>query len=272
MPLLRRLLPAALSYLILRVSLTLARALSSRITALPAGIGEAAVYILVASLGYAAAIALLRRYMFSADTEAGTEQIDSPYAPFVSENGHASSAPGEAELTAIEGEMPASEGEKHRAYGQESLSAARESRRRLPAPPARLLIAAAGTFLLFALSLFCSLLPGGNYPSAAGKSAAAAVVETVRMGIFPAICEELYYRGALYDGMRAVCGKDTTAAVCVALLFAVSHCGGGISAAVFALLSSPVLSYLRKRCGGVGYSAAAHMIYNSAVILFAALS
>lgn len=247
-----RLLPAALSYLVLRVCLTLARLLSDG----RGPLDGAVIYILAAGLGYAAAIYLLRR-LCTHDTDAAEFQ------PEIIAEGAALDVDGTAAAEAVRGER-----DEHRQQGE----------RKHPARllPRRLILTAAATVLLLLLSYLCSLLPGGNYSPAEQTSLASGARMSLpfaalllRSAVFPAVCEELYYRRSLSDAIASVGAGRFTACICAALLFAVSHTGGGVSSVLLAGISSLILSALRTCSKSIACPIAAHLIYNSAVLIAA---
>ena len=142
--------------------------------------------------------------------------------------------------------------------------------------PRRLISTAAATVLLLLLSYLCSLLPGGNYSPAEQTSLAAGARMSLpfaalrlRSAVFPAVCEELYYRRSLSDAIASVGAGRFTACICAALLFAVSHTGGGLSSVLLAGISSLILSALRTRSKSIACPIAAHLIYNSVVLIAA---
>lgn len=253
-----RLLPAALSYLVLRVCLTLARLLSDG----RGPLDGAVIYILAAGLGYAAAIYLLRR-LCTHDTDAAEFQ------PEIIAEGAALDVDGTAAAEAVRGELDRrGERDEHRQQGE----------RKHPARllPRRLILTAAATVLLLLLSYLCSLLPGGNYSPAEQTSLASGARMSLpfaalllRSAVFPAVCEELYYRRSLSDAIASVGAGRFTACICAALLFAVSHTGGGVSSVLLAGISSLILSALRTCSKSIACPIAAHLIYNSAVLIAA---
>ena len=132
------------------------------------------------------------------------------------------------------------------------------------------------TVLLLLLSYLCSLLPGGNYSPAEQTSLASGVRMSLpfaalllRSAVFPAVCEEMYYRRSLSDAIASVGAGRFTACICAALLFAVSHTGGGVSSVLLAGISSLILSALRTCSKSIACPIAAHLIYNSAVLIAA---
>ena len=142
--------------------------------------------------------------------------------------------------------------------------------------PRRLISTAAATVLLLLLSYLCSLLPGGNYSPAEQTSLASGARMSLpfaalllRSAVFPAVCEELYYRRSLSDAIASVGAGRFTACICAALLFAVSHTGGGVSSVLLAGISSLILSALRTCSKSIACPIAAHLIYNSAVLIAA---
>ena len=272
-----RLLPAALSYLVLRVCLTLARLLSDG----RGPLDGAVIYILAAGLGYAAAIYLLRR-LCTHDTDAAEFQpeiiaegaaidVDGTAAAAGTVQGAADvCVPGDgAAAEAVRGELDRrGERDEHR----------QQEERKHPARllPRRLILTAAATVLLLLLSYLCSLLPGGNYSPAEQISLASGARMSLpfaalllRSAVFPAVCEELYYRRSLSDAIASVGAGRFTACICAALLFAVSHTGGGVSSVLLAGISSLILSALRTRSKSIACPIAAHLIYNSAVLIAA---
>lgn len=272
-----RLLPAALSYLVLRVCLTLARLLSDG----RGPLDGAVIYILAAGLGYAAAIYLLRR-LCTHDTDAAEFQpeiiaegaaidVDGTAAAAGTVQGAADvCVPGDgAAAEAVRSELDRrGERDEHRQQG-----ARKQPARSLPR---RLILTAAATVLLLLLSYLCSLLPGGNYSPAEQTSLASGARMSLpfaalllRSAVFPAVCEELYYRRSLSDAIASVGAGRFTACICAALLFAVSHTGGGVSSVLLAGISSLILSALRTRSKSIACPIAAHLIYNSAVLIAA---
>ena len=253
-----RLLPAALSYLVLRVCLTLARLLSDG----RGPLDGAVIYILAAGLGYAAAIYLLRR-LCTHDTDAAEFQ------PEIIAEGAALDVDGTAAAEAVRGELDRrGERDEHRQQGE----------RKHPARslPRRLILTAAATVLLLLLSYLCSLLPGGNYSPAEQTSLASGARMSLpfaalllRSAVFPAVCEEMYYRRSLSDAIASVGAGRFTACICAALLFAVSHTGGGVSSVLLAGISSLILSALRTCSKSIACPIAAHLIYNSTVLIAA---
>ncbi len=272
-----RLLPAALSYLVLRVCLTLARLLSDG----RGPLDGAVIYILAAGLGYAAAIYLLRR-LCTHDTDAAEFQpeiiaegaaidVDGTAAAAGTVQGAADvCVPGDgAAAEAVRSELDRrGERDEHRQQG-----ARKQPARSLPR---RLISTAAATVLLLLLSYLCSLLPGGNYSPAEQTSLASGARMSLpfaalllRSAVFPAVCEEMYYRRSLSDAMASVGAGRFTACICAALLFAVSHTGGGVSSVLLAGISSLILSALRTCSKSIACPIAAHLIYNSAVLIAA---
>lgn len=272
-----RLLPAALSYLVLRVCLTLARLLSDG----RGPLDGAVIYILAAGLGYAAAIYLLRR-LCTHDTDAAEFQpeiiaegaaidVDGTAAAAGTVQGAADvCVPGDgAAAEAVRSELDRrGERDEHRQQG-----ARKQPARSLPR---RLISTAAATVLLLLLSYLCSLLPGGNYSPAEQTSLASGARMSLpfaalllRSAVFPAVCEELYYRRSLSDAIASVGAGRFTACICAALLFAVSHTGGGVSSVLLAGISSLILSALRTCSKSIACPIAAHLIYNSAVLIAA---
>lgn len=272
-----RLLPAALSYLVLRVCLTLARLLSDG----RGPLDGAVIYILAAGLGYAAAIYLLRR-LCTHDTDAAEFQpeiiaegaaidVDGTAAAAGTVQGAADvCVPGDgAAAEAVRSELDRrGERDEHRQQG-----ARKQPARSLPR---RLISTAAATVLLLLLSYLCSLLPGGNYSPAEQTSLASGARMSLpfaalllRSAVFPAVCEELYYRRSLSDAIASVGAGRFTACICAALLFAVSHTGGGVSSVLLAGISSLILSALRTCSKRIACPIAAHLIYNSAVLIAA---
>lgn len=272
-----RLLPAALSYLVLRVCLTLARLLSDG----RGPLDGAVIYILAAGLGYAAAIYLLRR-LCTHDTDAAEFQpeiiaegaaidVDGTAAAAGTVQGAADvCVPGDgAAAEAVRSELDRrGERDEHRQQG-----ARKQPARSLPR---RLISTAAATVLLLLLSYLCSLLPGGNYSPAEQTSLASGARMSLpfaalllRSAVFPAVCEELYYRRSLSDAIASVGAGRFTACICAALLFAVSHTGGGVSSVLLAGISSLIPSALRTCSKSIACPIAAHLIYNSAVLIAA---
>lgn len=280
-----RLLPAALSYLVLRVCITLARLLSDGRGLLDGTV----IYILAAGLGYAAAIYLLRRLCTHDmdDAEFQPEIIaedvdldgDGTMADAVTADGAA------ADVGALHGAadacVPAGNGaaaEAVRDGRDRRYKRNKQGERKHPARslPRCLISTAAATVLLLLLSYLCSLLPGGNYSPAEQTSLASGArmllpfaALLLRSAVFPAVCEELYYRRSLCDAIASVGAGRFTACVCTALLFAVSHTGGGVSSVLLAGISSLILSALRERSESIACPIAAHLIYNSAVLIAA---
>ena len=273
-----RLLPAALSYLVLRVCLTLARLLSDG----RGPLDGAVIYILAAGLGYAAAIYLLRR-LCTHDTDAAEFQPEIiAEGAAIDVDGTAAAAgtvQGAADVCVPAGDGAAAEAvrseldrrgerDEHRQQGE----------RKHPARllPRRLILTAAATVLLLLLSYLCSLLPGGNYSPAEQTSLASGArlslpfaALLLRSAVFPAVCEELYYRRSLSDAIASVGAGRFTACICAALLFAVSHTGGGVSSVLLAGISSLILSALRTCSKSIACPIAAHLIYNSTVLIAA---
>lgn len=267
-----RLLPAALSYLVLRVCLTLARLLSDG----RGPLDGAVIYILAAGLGYAAAIYLLRR-LCTHDTDAAEFQ------PEIIAEGAALDVDGTAAAAGtVQGAadvcVPAGDGAAAEAVRGERDEHRQQGERKHPARslPRRLILTAAATVLLLLLSYLCSLLPGGNYSPAEQTSLASGARMSLpfaalllRSAVFPAVCEELYYRRSLSDAIASVGAGRFTACICAALLFAVSHTGGGVSSVLLAGISSLILSALRTCSKSIACPIAAHLIYNSAVLIAA---
>lgn len=267
-----RLLPAALSYLVLRVCLTLARLLSDG----RGPLDGAVIYILAAGLGYAAAIYLLRR-LCTHDTDAAEFQ------PEIIAEGAALDVDGTAAAAGtVQGAadvcVPAGDGAAAEAVRGERDEHRQQGERKHPARslPRRLILTAAATVLLLLLSYLCSLLPGGNYSPAEQTSLASGARMSLpfaalllRSAVFPAVCEEMYYRRSLSDAIASVGAGRFTACICAALLFAVSHTGGGVSSALLAGISSLILSALRTCSKSIACPIAAHLIYNSAVLIAA---
>lgn len=267
-----RLLPAALSYLVLRVCLTLARLLSDG----RGPLDGAVIYILAAGLGYAAAIYLLRR-LCTHDTDAAEFQ------PEIIAEGAALAVDGTAAAAGtVQGAadvcVPAGDGAAAEAVRGERDEHRQQGERKHPARslPRRLILTAAATVLLLLLSYLCSLLPGGNYSPAEQTSLASGARMSLpfaalllRSAVFPAVCEELYYRRSLSDAIASVGAGRFTACICAALLFAVSHTGGGVSSVLLAGISSLILSALRTCSKSIACPIAAHLIYNSAVLIAA---
>lgn len=267
-----RLLPAALSYLVLRVCLTLARLLSDG----RGPLDGAVIYILAAGLGYAAAIYLLRR-LCTHDTDAAEFQ------PEIIAEGAALDVDGTAAAAGtVQGAadvcVPAGDGAAAEAVRGERDEHRQQGERKHPARslPRRLILTAAATVLLLLLSYLCSLLPGGNYSPAEQTSLASGARMSLpfaalllRSAVFPAVCEEMYYRRSLSDAIASVGAGRFTACICAALLFAVSHTGGGVSSVLLAGISSLILSALRTRSKSIACPIAAHLIYNSAVLIAA---
>lgn len=267
-----RLLPAALSYLVLRVCLTLARLLSDG----RGPLDGAVIYILAAGLGYAAAIYLLRR-LCTHDTDAAEFQ------PEIIAEGAALDVDGTAAAAGtVQGAadvcVPAGDGAAAEAVRGERDEHRQQGERKHPARllPRRLILTAAATVLLLLLSYLCSLLPGGNYSPAEQTSLASGArislpfaALLLRSAVFPAVCEEMYYRRSLSDAIASVGAGRFTACICAALLFAVSHTGGGVSSVLLAGISSLILSALRTCSKSIACPIAAHLIYNSAVLIAA---
>ena len=267
-----RLLPAALSYLVLRVCLTIARLLSDG----RGPLDGAVIYILAAGLGYAAAIYLLRR-LCTHETDAAEFQ------PEIIAEGAALDVDGTAAAAGtVQGAadvcVPAGDGAAAEAVRGERDEHRQQGERKHPARllPRRLILTAAATVLLLLLSYLCSLLPGGNYSPAEQTSLASGArmllpfaALLLRSAVFPAVCEELYYRRSLSDAIASVGAGRFTACICAALLFAVSHTGGGVSSVLLAGISSLILSALRTCSKSIACPIAAHLIYNSAVLIAA---
>ena len=267
-----RLLPAALSYLVLRVCLTLARLLSDG----RGPLDGAVIYILAAGLGYAAAIYLLRR-LCTHDTDA----VD--FQPEIIAEGAALDGDGTAAAAGtVQGAadvcVPAGDGAAAEAVRGERDEHRQQGERKHPARllPRRLILTAAATVLLLLLSYLCSLLPGGNYSPAEQTSLASGARMSLpfaalllRSAVFPAVCEEMYYRRSLSDAIASVGAGRFTACICAALLFAVSHTGGGVSSVLLAGISSLILSALRTCSKSIACPIAAHLIYNSTVLIVA---
>lgn len=267
-----RLLPAALSYLVLRVCLTLARLLSDG----RGPLDGAVIYILAAGLGYAAAIYLLRR-LCTHDTDAAEFQ------PEIIAEGAAIDVDGTAAAAGtVQGAadvcVPAGDGAAAEAVRGERDEHRQQGERKHPARslPRRLILTAAATVLLLLLSYLCSLLPGGNYSPAEQTSLASGARMSLpfaalllRSAVFPAVCEEMYYRRSLSDAIASVGAGRFTACICAALLFAVSHTGGGVSSVLLAGISSLILSALRTCSKSIACPIAAHLIYNSTVLIVA---
>lgn len=270
------LLPAALSYLTLRVCLTVARTLSAG----TGGALGAVIYMLAAALGYAAAIFLLRRFgrsetVDAAETVCQADDLDALVDGAPDLDAVSDPSVGGAEQTI---DSACAERESHK-----KTCAGRTAERIV----VRCLLTVGAALLVLLLSRLCALLPGGNYSPASPASpaslvysvssvspigtgmpiAAAVALPLLRSAVFPAVCEELYYRRSLSDALRAVGAGRWCAYSCVALLFAVSHVGGGLSSVLLAGLSSVVLSVLRERSDSVVCPVAAHLIYNAAVLL-----
>lgn len=267
-----RLLPAALSYLVLRVCLTLACLLSDG----RGPLDGAVIYILAAGLGYAAAIYLLRR-LCTHDTD------DAEFQPEIIAEGAALDVDGTAAAAGtVQGAadvcVPAGDGAAAEAVRGERDEHRQQGERKHPARllPRRLILTAAATVLLLLLSYLCSLLPGGNYSPAEQTSLASGArmllpfaALLLRSAVFPAVCEELYYRRSLSDAIASVGAGRFTACICAALLFAVSHTGGGVSSVLLAGISSLILSALRTCSKSIACPIAAHLIYNSTVLIAA---
>ncbi len=267
-----RLLPAALSYLVLRVCLTLARLLSDG----RGPLDGAVIYILATGLGYAAAIYLLRR-LCTHDTDAAEFQ------PEIIAEGAALDVDGTAAAAGtVQGAadvcVPAGDGAAAEAVRGERDEHRQQGERKHPARslPRRLILTAAATVLLLLLSYLCSLLPGGNYSPAEQTSLASGARMSLpfaalllRSAVFPAVCEEMYYRRSLSDAIASVGAGRFTACICAALLFAVSHTGGGVSSVLLAGISSLILSALRTCSKSIACPIAAHLIYNSTVLIVA---
>lgn len=303
------LLPAALSYLTLRVCLTVARALSAG----TGGALGAVIYMLAAALGYAAAIFLLRRFGRSETVDAAeivcpaddldvldddASDSDSVSDPSVGGAKQTIDSACAERIVGCEPKTQVCVGPTAERDSRTQTSAERESNKKTSAGRTaarivvRCLLTVGAALLILLLSRLCALLPGGNYspvspvlPASAVPSispassvspigtgmpiAAAVALLLLRSAVFPAVCEELYYRRSLSDALRVVGAGRWCAYVCVALLFAVSHVGGGLSSALLAGLSSVVLSVLRERSDSVACPVAAHLIYNAAVLLTA---
>lgn len=267
-----KLLPAALSYLVLRVCLILARLLSDG----RGPLDGAVIYILAAGLGYAAAIYLLRR-LCTHDTDAAEFQ------PEIIAEGAALDVDGTAAAAGtVQGAadvcVPAGDGAAAEAVRGERDEHRQQGERKHPARslPRRLILTAAATVLLLLLSYLCSLLPGGNYSPAEQTSLASGARMSLpfaalllRSAVFPAVCEEMYYRRSLSDAIASVGAGRFTACICAALLFAVSHTGGGVSSVLLAGISSLILSALRTCSKSIACPIAAHLIYNSTVLIVA---
>lgn len=267
-----RLLPAALSYLVLRVCLTLARLLSDG----RGPLDGAVIYILAAGLGYAAAIYLLRR-LCTHDTEAAEFQPEIIAEGAVLDGDGTAAAAGTVQ-GAADVCVPAGDGAAAEAVRGERDEHRQQGERKHPARslPRRLILTAAATVLLLLLSYLCSLLPGGNYSPAEQTSLASGArmllpfaALLLRSAVFPAVCEELYYRRSLSDAIASVGAGRFTACICAALLFAVSHTGGGVSSVLLAGISSLILSALRTCSKSIACPIAAHLIYNSTVLIAA---
>lgn len=267
-----RLLPAALSYLVLRVCLTLARLLSDG----RGPLDGAVIYILAAGLGYAAAIYLLRR-LCTHDTDAAEFQPEIIAEGAVLDVDGTAAAAGTVQ-GAADVCVPAGDGAAAEAVRGERDEHRQQGERKHPARslPRRLISTAAATVLLLLLSYLCSLLPGGNYSPAEQTSLASGARMSLpfaalllRSAVFPAVCEEMYYRRSLSDAIASVGAGRFTACICAALLFAVSHTGGGVSSVLLAGISSLILSALRTCSKSIACPIAAHLIYNSAVLIAA---
>ena len=273
------LLPAALSYLTLRVCLTVARALSAG----TGGVLGAVIYMLAAALGYAAAIFLLRRFGRSETDDAAEIVCQADDLDVLDDDAPDSNAVSDPSIGGAEQTIDSACAERE---SNKKISAGRTAAR----IAVRCLLTVGAALLILLLSRICALLPGGNYSPASPTSpvsavpfassissispfgtgmpiAAAVALLLLRSAVFPAVCEELYYRRSLSDALRAVGAGRWCAYICVALLFAVSHVGGGLSSALLAGLSSVVLSELRERSNSVACPVAAHLIYNAAVLL-----
>ena len=295
------LLPAALSYLTLRVCLTVARTLSAS----TGGALGAVIYMLAAALGYAAAIFLLRRFGRSETVDAAeivcqaddldvladdAPDLDAVSDPSVGGAEQTIDSACAERIANREPKMQGCTGPTSEHDSKTLTCAERESHKKTCAGRTaerivvRCLLTVGVAMLVLLLSRLCALLPGGNYSPASPASAASLVSSVsivgtgmpiaaavalllLRSAVFPAVCEELYYRRSLCDAFRAVGAGRWCAYVCVALLFAVSHVGGGLSSALLAGLSSVVLSVLRERSDSVACPVAAHLIYNAAVLL-----
>ena len=267
-----RLLPAALSYLVLRVCLTLARLLSDG----RGPLDGAVIYILAAGLGYAAAIYLLRR-LCTHDTDAAEFQPEI-IAEGAALDGDGTAAAAGTVQGAADVCVPAGDGAAAEAVRGERDEHRQQGERKHPARslPRCLISTAVATVLLLLLSYLCSLLPGGNYSPAEQTSLASGACMSLpfaalllRSAVFPAVCEELYYRRSLSDAIASVGAGRFTACICAALLFAVSHTGGGVSSVLLAGISSLILSALRTCSKSIACPIAAHLIYNSTVLIAA---
>lgn len=267
-----RLLPAALSYLVLRVCLTLARLLSDG----RGPLDGAVIYILAAGLGYAAAIYLLRR-LCTHDTDAAEFQPEI-IAEGAALDGDGTAAAAGTVQGAADVCVPAGDGAAAEAVRGERDEHRQQGERKHPARslPRCLISTAVATVLLLLLSYLCSLLPGGNYSPAEQTSLTSGARMSLpfaalllRSAVFPAVCEEMYYRRSLSDAIASVGAGRFTACICAALLFAVSHTGGGVSSVLLAGISSLILSALRTCSKSIACPIAAHLIYNSAVLIAA---
>lgn len=298
------LLPAALSYLTLRVCLTVARTLSAG----TGGALGAVIYMLAAALGYAAAIFLLRRFGRSETVDAaetvcqaddlddlvdGAPDLDAVSDPSVGCAEQMIDSACAERIANREPKMQGCAGPTSEHDSKTLTCTERESHKKTCAGRTaerivvRCLLTVGAALLVLLLSRLCALLPGGNHSPASPASpaslvssvssvspigtgmpiAAAVALLLLRSAVFPAVCEELYYRRSLSDALRAVGAGRWCAYSCVALLFAVSHVGGGLSSVLLAGLSSVVLSVLRERSDSVVCPVAAHLIYNAAVLL-----
>lgn len=266
-----RLLPAALSYLVLRVCLTLARLLSDGRGLLDGTV----IYILAAGLGYVAAIYLLRR-LCTHDMAAAEFQSEIIAEDAALDGDGTMADAGAADSCVPAGNGAAAEAVRGERDGRDERNKQGERKHPARSLPRLLILTAAATVLLLLLSYLCSLLPGGNYSPAEQTSLASGArmllpfaALLLRSAVFPAVCEELYYRRSLCDAIASVGAGRFTACVCTALLFAVSHTGGGVSSVLLAGISSLILSALRERSESIACPIAAHLIYNSAVLIAA---
>jgi membrane protease YdiL (CAAX protease family) len=88
-----------------------------------------------------------------------------------------------------------------------------------------------------------------------GKAAAAVFT----IGVLAPVCEELFFRGALFARGRAA-GKAWTAAVVSSALFAVAHMNGAMSLYYFAV--GIAMCFLFRKTGTLASPIAAHMTVN----------
>lgn len=122
-----------------------------------------------------------------------------------------------------------------------------------------------GVLLLFHATVRPDLRPyGGFIPvQALGGVALAGVV----FSIVNALCEEVIFRGILYDGIESQWGGKV-AVVATAGLFGYGHLHGyppGVAGAALAGLFGLGLSWLRGFTGGLGLGVLAHIVADATI-------